>query len=137
MQEHETPKTRGFRGVTAPKPRSAGAWVPGPRRNPRVGSATRPEPTRSCARAYGHTHPGHARTSVPVLARAHTNACQHARTHARTPARARSQVKLPDNDTRAMPDGPCEICDKDECYAEDMFVQCAACGLTVHQGCYG
>lgn len=46
-------------------------------------------------------------------------------------------VQLPDNDIRALPDGPCAVCDKPSCYAEDLFVQCAACGLTVHQGCYG
>jgi len=47
------------------------------------------------------------------------------------------QAQLPDNDMRSLPDGPCAICDKDDCYTEDMFVQCAACSLTVHQGCYG
>ena len=36
-----------------------------------------------------------------------------------------------------MPDGPCQICNKEECYAEDMFVECAACLLVIHQGCYG
>ena len=46
-------------------------------------------------------------------------------------------VQLPDNDIRALPDGPCAVCDKPGCYAEDLFVQCAACALTVHQGCYG
>jgi hypothetical protein len=56
----------------------------------------------------------------------HAHKCTHAQ-----------QVNLPDDDTRALPDGPCGICDKDECYSEDMFVQCAACALTVHQGCYG
>lgn len=47
------------------------------------------------------------------------------------------QAQLPDNDMRSLPDGPCAICDKEDCYAEDLFVQCAACLLTVHQGCYG
>ena len=46
-------------------------------------------------------------------------------------------VGLPDKDIRALPDGPCAVCDKPACYAEDLFVQCAACALTVHQGCYG
>ena len=46
-------------------------------------------------------------------------------------------VQLPDPDTRPMPDGPCSICDKSDCYTADMFVQCAGCALTVHQGCYG
>jgi len=46
-------------------------------------------------------------------------------------------VSLPDKDIRALPDGPCAVCDKPGCYAEDLFVRCAACALTVHQGCYG
>jgi hypothetical protein len=51
----------------------------------------------------------------------------HTHTHNRTPAHTHS----------SLPDGPCAICDKDDCYAADLFVQCAGCALTVHQGCYG
>jgi hypothetical protein len=38
---------------------------------------------------------------------------------------------------RSLPAGACHVCNKEECFEDDLVVECDACGLVVHQSCYG